>query len=114
MRIRRYLAVMLALALGALLFQGALAAPAPLKLRVRVALSLEHGQKADRAGVDAVQAALLVHGEGGPPAAGVHRCGVGHQLPGLLEGRVPSWRTTCWRRPGTCWSGTAAGKVWWR
>ncbi len=33
MRIRRYLAVMLAL--GALLFQGALAAPAPLKLRVR-------------------------------------------------------------------------------
>lgn len=35
MRIRRYLAVMLALALGALLFQGALAAPAPLKLRVR-------------------------------------------------------------------------------
>lgn len=35
MRIRRYLAAMLALALGALLFQGALAAPAPLKLRVR-------------------------------------------------------------------------------
>lgn len=35
MRIRRYLAAMLALALGALLFQGALAAPTPLKLRVR-------------------------------------------------------------------------------
>ena len=56
----------------------------------------------------------LANGRGGLLSLRKMSCGAGGWTPAARTISLKSWRTTCWRRPGTCWSGTAAGKVWWR